>query len=79
MFLAVVWLVAKTYTQKPDKFQTHPINENQIFGLYRSGRIAYAPKRTGRINHLPTIMGIRVAYAIRPYMDNLILIGNQIQ
>lgn len=41
--------------------------------------MAYAPARIGRINHLPMIMGIRVAYAIRPYTDNPILAGNKIQ
>ena len=40
-------LAAKTYTQKPAKFQIHPINGNQIFDPYRYGRIAYAPARTG--------------------------------
>jgi len=39
----------------------------------------YAPKCIGRINHLPMIMGIRGAYATRPYTDNSILIGNRIQ
>ena len=41
--------------------------------------MAYVPKRIGRINHLFMIMGIRGAYAIHPYTDNLILAGNRIQ
>ena len=40
-------VVAKTYTQKPAKFQIHPINENQIFDPYGLERIVYAPARTG--------------------------------
>ena len=40
----------------------------QEFISYRCGHIAYAPERIGRINHLPMIMGIRGAYAIRPYI-----------
>ena len=72
-------LVAKTYTQKPAKFQIHPINGNQIFIPYRYGLIAYAPARIRRINHLPMIMGIREAYAILPYTDDPILVGSRIQ
>ena len=29
--------------------------------------MTYAPARTERVNHLPIIMGICGAYAIRPY------------
>ena len=70
---------AKTYIQKPAKFQIHLINRNQIFDLYMYVRIAYAPKRIERINHFLMIMGIRGAYAIRHYMDNPILVGNKIR
>ena len=31
--------------------------------------MAYAPARTERMNHLPIVMGIRGAYALRPYID----------
>ena len=62
-------LVAKTYIPKPTGFEIHPINGNQIFDRYVLGRIAYAPARTGRLNHLPINIGIRRAYAIRPYTD----------
>ncbi len=51
----------------------------QEFISYRCGHIAYAPERIGRINHLPMIMGIRGAYAIRPYANHLILAKNRIQ
>ena len=51
----------------------------QIFIPYGYGRIAYAQACIGRINHLPMVMGIRRAYAIRPYTDNPILIGDKIQ
>ena len=29
--------------------------------------MAYTPERTGQVNHLPIIIGICGAYAIRPY------------
>ena len=75
----MAWVVAKTCTKKPDKFQIHPINGTQFFDPYRYRRIEYAPGRTGRINHLPMIMGICGAYAIRRYADNLILAGDKTQ
>ena len=62
-------LVAKTYILKPAGFEIYPINGNQIFDRYVLGRIAYAPARTGRLNHLPINIGIRGAYATRPYTD----------
>ena len=40
-------LAAKTYTQKPAKFQIHPINGNQIFDPYGYRRIAYVQERIG--------------------------------
>ena len=33
--------------------------------------IKYVPTPTGRMNHLPMIMGIHGAYAIRPYTGTL--------
>ena len=33
--------------------------------------MAYAPARTRFANHLPIVMGIRGAYAIRPYTGTL--------
>ena len=29
--------------------------------------MAYAPERTGQVNHLPLVMGICGAYAFAPY------------
>ena len=41
--------------------------------------MVYVHERIRWINHLFMIMGIREAYVIHPYMDNLILDGNKIQ
>ena len=60
-------------------FEIHLINWNQIFDLYLYGRIAYNPECIGQINHLSIIIGIRGAYAIRTYTDNLITARNRIQ
>lgn len=37
--------------------------------------MAYAPERTGQVNHLPIIMGICGAYAFAPYPDDRKFIG----
>ena len=60
-------------------FEIHRTKWNQIFDPYGYGRIAYAPARTGQINHLFINIGIRGEYAIRPDTDNSILAENRIQ
>ena len=71
------WRIA--YVPAGTEFLIHPINRNQIFDPYRWGRITYTPARIRRINHLPMIIGIRGAYAIRPYTHHLILAEDRIQ